>query len=63
MPSLYIYGNMDPAIIPEYLNQVDKCLRNVQVVQVEAGHFAQEEAPEEVAAHISGFLHEVINLK
>ncbi|MEO8779630.1 MAG: alpha/beta hydrolase [Rhodanobacter sp.] len=56
MPSLYIYGNKDPVIIPEYLNHIDECFRDLQVIQVEAGHFLQEELPAEVAAHMNGFL-------
>lgn len=56
MPSLYIYGNKDPVIIPEYLNRIDECFEDIRVEEVEAGHFLQEERPEEVAAHMNGFL-------
>lgn len=55
MPSLYIYGNKDRVIIPEYLLHIEDCFRDLKVVQVEAGHFLQEEKPEEVAKHMNDF--------
>ncbi|HEA53539.1 alpha/beta fold hydrolase [Marinobacter antarcticus] len=55
MPSIYIYGNRDKVIIPEYLNHIEGCFKAIRVVQVKAGHFLHEEKPEEVAATINGF--------
>lgn len=56
MPSLYIYGNKDAVIIPENLNHIDECFRDIRVEQIEAGHFVQEEQPERVASLINDFL-------
>lgn len=56
MPGLYIYGNKDHVIIPEYLNHIESCFREIRVEQVEAGHFLQEEQPEQVAAYLNDFL-------
>jgi pimeloyl-ACP methyl ester carboxylesterase len=56
MPSLYIYGNKDVVIIPEYLNHIEDCFREIRVEQIEAGHFLQEEQPELVARNMNEFL-------
>ena len=57
MPSLYIYGNKDPVIIPTYLRNIENCFDRIEVKEVEAGHFVHEEQPEEVAKHLNAFLH------
>lgn len=56
MPALYIYGNKDPVIIPEYLNHLEDAFENIKVEQIEAGHFVQEEQPDAVARHLGKFL-------
>lgn len=56
MPSFYLYGNKDVVIIPAYLNHIEDCFENIQVVQLDLGHFLQEENPDLVAEHLNNFL-------
>ena len=56
LPALYVYGNGDVVVIPEYLNHIEDCFDEIKVVQISAGHFVQEEAPEVVAALLNHFL-------
>lgn len=56
MPSMYVYGNKDVVIIPEYLNHIEECFRDIRVEQIEAGHFLQEEQPQQVAGFLNDFL-------
>jgi pimeloyl-ACP methyl ester carboxylesterase len=58
MPSLYIYGNEDPVIIPEYLQHLEDCFDSIRVESIQAGHFVQEEKPREVAALMNEFFKE-----
>lgn len=56
MPAMYVYGNKDRVIIPEYLNHIEECFESLRVEQVEAGHFLQEEQPAAVAGYLNDFL-------
>ncbi len=56
MPSLYIYGNKDMVIIPEYLNHIEEGFDQIEVKQIDADHFLQEEKPEIVAKLLNDFL-------
>lgn len=55
MPTLYIYGNLDSVVIPQYLNGIEAWFDSIQVVQLEAAHFVQEEQPAEVALLMNNF--------
>lgn len=55
MPTLYIYGNKDTVIIPEYLNHVEACFASIQIESLDAGHFVQEEKAREVALRMNRF--------
>lgn len=58
MPALYIYGNRDPVITPDYLEDHQSCFEQVRLVELDAGHFVPEEQPERVAAEIGAFFDE-----
>jgi len=55
MPTLYIYGNLDSVVIPEYLTGIEAWFDSIQVAQIEAAHFVQEEKPAEVAQLLNNF--------
>ena len=56
MPSLYILGNKDVVVIPEFITHIEECFNTIEVKEIEAGHFVQEEAPEKVGIWIKDFL-------
>ncbi|HAI76560.1 MAG TPA: alpha/beta hydrolase [Microscillaceae bacterium] len=62
MPGLYIYGNRDIVILPEYTHHFEECFaeNRGQVVEVSAGHFVVEEAPEECAREINQFFEPIL---
>ena len=57
MPTLYIYGNLDSVIIPEYLTGIEAWFDSIEVVELEAAHFVQEEKPAEVANSLNIFFY------
>ena len=56
---LLLWGMHDPAFRPEELDRWRSRLRHAEVHELEAGHFPQEEVPDEVVAHLSGWLQRV----
>ena len=56
-PALLLWGMKDPAFGPDALARWKGAFRDFSVVELpEAGHFVQEEAPEEAARSIAEFL-------
>ncbi len=56
MPGLYIHGKRDIVIIPEYTHHIEDCFEaGVSLVSLDAGHFVQEEMPQEVANALDDF--------
>jgi len=56
-PALLLWGMKDPTFGPDALARWKELLRDARVVEFqEAGHFVQEEAPEEAARRIGEFL-------
>lgn len=62
MPGMYIHGSRDVVIIPEYTHHIEDCFADsVELISLEAGHFVQEELPQEVASALHGFFKKMIN--
>lgn len=55
MPCLYIFGDRDPVIIPEYLNGIETAFDSIRVERIKASHFVQDERPREVAQLMNHF--------
>ena len=58
-PSLLLYGAKDPFLTPEFYNGYQDCFADVTKVDIDAGHFVQDEAPEDVARGVSSFLNKL----
>jgi haloalkane dehalogenase len=60
IPALLLWGMKDSAFGPEALERWKLALPHARVVEfAEAGHFVQEEAPDEATAHVREFLSEL----
>jgi pimeloyl-ACP methyl ester carboxylesterase len=53
IPSTIVWGNKDPAFGKPYLAKWQKELRSAKTIELDAGHFPQEEAPERVTEAIA----------
>lgn len=58
-PSLLIYGDQDPFLIPEFYRNYEDCFANVRRVDLPGGHFIQDERPKEVGKEIERFISEL----
>ena len=56
MPVLLLYGNRDPVINLGYVEGFESSFPNGRLVELDAGHFCQEERPAEFAAELMKFL-------
>jgi pimeloyl-ACP methyl ester carboxylesterase len=55
-PTLIIWGTKDPFIKPAFLDRWKAELSHAKIIELEAGHFVQEEAPQAVNEGIAEFL-------
>lgn len=58
-PGLYIYGRHDPVIIPEFTQHLDDVFDAVEVIELDAAHFVQDEKPAEVTQLIRQFVQHI----
>lgn len=58
-PTLIVWGKNDPAFIAEGAKAYLKDLPDAQLHLIDAGHFAVEEQPAEIARYVLGFLRSV----
>jgi haloalkane dehalogenase len=57
-PSAIVWGRQDP-VLGKILRRINRALPNAEVTVTEAGHFLQEEVPEEIAAAIKSVVERV----
>jgi len=57
LPALIVWGRRDPAFPPHCLQRWRDALPHARVVEVDAGHWPQEEKPEETLDAVRAFLH------
>lgn len=55
-PSLLIYGDQDPFLVPDFYHNYEACFERISRVDLPGGHFIQDERPNEVALEIGKFL-------
>ncbi len=60
--TLFIYGKRDIVIIPAYLQFADECFEAFRIAEFDAGHFVQDELPQEVGMEINPFLAHLIEM-
>jgi pimeloyl-ACP methyl ester carboxylesterase len=58
LPALVVWGTRDPAFAPRWLARWRATLPAARVVELDAGHWPQEEAPDETLAALREFLDE-----
>ncbi|UVJ46193.1 alpha/beta hydrolase [Pseudomonas sp. LS1212] len=60
-PTLIVWGKHDPAFISPGAEAYLKDLPNAELHLIDAGHFAAEEQPVEIAKHIHGFMARLVS--
>jgi haloalkane dehalogenase len=55
-PALVVWGSRDPAFKPHLLERWREALPGARVVELDAGHWPQEEAPDDVVREVRSFL-------
>ena len=56
VPSKIIYGDKDAFLTPVFYEGYENCFEQVERIDIHAGHFVQDECPQEVAAEIHKFI-------
>lgn len=56
MPAAYLYGNKDVVITPDHLAGLEQCFNDLQIAEIESGHFVQDEQPAWFAEQVQRLL-------